>query len=214
MSCTVERGTWNAEPERSDMDLSHLRPAAGATRARKRVGRGNASGQGTTAGRGTKGQKSRSGKPLHPGFEGGQFPIYRRLAKKRGFTNRFRVEYEPVNVGDLARFTADSTVTPEALLSAGLVKHPSMPVKVLAGGELDRALTVRAHKFSAGAVEKIRAAGGRVESIEGGEAVVGHRRKGGQNGAQAEGADAPAVESESETMEAEAGRGSGDSDTE
>ena len=192
------------------MDLSQLRPAAGATRERKRVGRGNASGQGTTAGRGTKGQKSRSGKPLHPGFEGGQFPIYRRLAKKRGFTNRFRVEYEPVNVGDLARFAADSTVTPEALLSAGLVKHSSMPVKVLAGGELDHALTVRAHKFSAGAVEKIVAAGGRAESLEGGEAVVGHRRKGGQNGAQAEAADAAA----GEAAESEAGRGDGDSSTE
>ena len=168
------------------MDLSQLRPAAGATRERKRVGRGNASGQGTTAGRGTKGQKSRSGKPLHPGFEGGQFPLYRRLAKKRGFTNRFRTEYEAVNVGDLARFEAETTITPELLRRTGLVKHASLPVKILSDGELDHALTVRVHKFSSAAAEKIRAAGGRAESLEGGDAVVGVRRRGGRNGAQAE----------------------------
>jgi len=217
------------------MDLSQLRPAAGATRERKRIGRGNASGQGTTAGRGTKGQKSRSGKPLHPGFEGGQFPLYRRLAKKRGFTNRFRTEYEPVNVGELARFEANATVTHEMLLGAGLVKHPSMPVKVLSGGELDRALTVRAHKFSAAAAEKIRAAGGRAESLEGGDAVVGVKRRGGRNGAQADTGEADAAEAtetataqadtgqarsgrtkatETETTETETARGNGDSDTE
>lgn len=140
-----------------------LKPAPGATRGRKRVGRGNASGKGTTAGKGTKGQKSRSGKPNHPGFEGGQSPLYRRLARKRGFVNRTRVEYEPVNVGALAQFDANSVVTPDALLAAGLVKHPRMPVKVLADGELGVALTVRAHRFSAAARQKIEAAGGRVE---------------------------------------------------
>jgi large subunit ribosomal protein L15 len=149
------------------MDLSQLRPAAGSTHKKKRIGRGNASGKGTTAGKGTKGQKSRSGKPNHPGFEGGQFPLYRRLARKRGFINRFRVEYEPVNVGELARFEANTTVTPELFVSSGLVKHSGMPVKVLATGELDRALTVRAHKFSAAARQKIEAAGGRVEELGG-----------------------------------------------
>jgi large subunit ribosomal protein L15 len=162
------------------MDLSKLRPAPGAVRGRKRIGRGNASGQGTTAGKGTKGQKSRSGKPNHPGFEGGQFPLYRRLARKRGFINRFRVEYEAVNVGDLARFDANATVTPDSLAGVGLVKHhPRLPVKVLAEGELDKALTVRAHKFSAAAKDKIEAAGGRIESLNGDEAAVGQRKKSG-----------------------------------
>lgn len=149
------------------MDLSQLKPAAGATRDRKRVGRGNASGHGTTAGRGTKGQKSRSGKPNHPGFEGGQSPLYRRLARQRGFINRARVEYEPVNVGALARFAANAVVTPETLRGAGLVKRSRLPVKVLASGEIDRALTVRAHRFSAAARQKIEAAGGRVEELSG-----------------------------------------------
>ena len=159
------------------MNLSNLRPAPGATRPRKRVGRGNASGQGTTAGRGTKGAKSRSGKGTGAGFEGGQFPLYRRMARKRGFINQFRVEYEPVNLGDLAAFDANTVVTPELLAGAGITKqHPRLPVKVLATGELDRALTVRAHKFSAAAIEKIQAAGGRAESLEGGEAAVGRKR--------------------------------------
>ena len=149
------------------MDLTDLKPAPGATHKRKRVGRGNASGKGTTAGKGTKGQKSRSGKPNHPGFEGGQFPLYRRLARKRGFINRFRTEYEAVNVGELAAFDANSEVTPELLVARGIVKHPRLPVKVLADGDLDRALTVRAHKFSAAARQKIEAAGGRVEELGG-----------------------------------------------
>ena len=149
------------------MDLSKLKPAPGARRARKRVGRGNASGTGTTAGRGTKGQKSRSGKGLHPGFEGGQFPLYRRLARKRGFINPTRVEYEPVNVGELGRFDANAVVTPEALRAARLVKHPKMPVKVLATGALEKPLTVRAHRFSAAARQKIEAAGGRAEDLSG-----------------------------------------------
>jgi large subunit ribosomal protein L15 len=149
------------------MDLSDLKPAAGATHKRKRVGRGNASGKGTTAGKGTKGQKSRSGKPNHPGFEGGQFPLYRRLARKRGFINAFRTEYEPVNVGELAIFDASTEVTPELLIARGLVKRPKRPVKVLADGELDRPLTVRAHKFSAAAKQKIEAAGGSVEELSG-----------------------------------------------
>lgn len=149
------------------MELHDLRPAAGSTRPRKRIGRGNASGTGTTAGRGQKGQNSRSGKPNHPGFEGGQYPLYRRLARKRGFVNHFRVEYQPVNVGELAGFAAGSTVTPAMLTAAGLVKRPSRPVKVLATGELTAALTVQAHKFSAAAKAKIEAAGGRAEELGG-----------------------------------------------
>lgn len=149
------------------MDLSKLKPAPGSTKERKRVGRGNASGQGTTAGKGQKGQKSRSGKPNHVGFEGGQFPLYRRMARKRGFVNRLRTEYEPVNVGELAAFSGDAPVTPELMLAAGLVKRPTMPVKILATGEVTAALTVRAHKFSAAARQKIEAAGGRVEELGG-----------------------------------------------
>ena len=150
------------------MDLSQLKPAPGASRERKRIGRGNASGQGTTAGKGQKGQMTRSGKK-HPwrGFEGGQLPLFRRVARKRGFVNPTRVEYEPVNVGDLAKFDANTEITPESLTSAGLLKHPKKPVKVLATGDLDRALTVRAHRFSAAARQKIEAAGGRVEELGG-----------------------------------------------
>jgi large subunit ribosomal protein L15 len=151
------------------VDLSQLKPAPGAKRERKRVGRGNASGQGTTAGKGQKGQMTRSGKK-HPwrGFEGGQLPLFRRLARKRGFVNPTRVEYEPVNVGDLARFDANAIITPESLVAAGLLKHhPKLPVKVLASGELDRALTVRAHRFSAAAKQKIEAAGGTAEALGG-----------------------------------------------
>ncbi len=171
------------------MDLSQLKPAPGATRERKRIGRGNASGQGTTAGKGTKGQQSRSGKKQpYRGFEGGQARLYRKLARKRGFINQFRVEYEPVNLSDLAKFDANTVVTPEALATAGVVKHhPRLPVKVLATGDLTKALTVRAHKFSAAAKEKIEAAGGRVESLDGAEAAVGRRKvSGAANDAQAE----------------------------
>jgi large subunit ribosomal protein L15 len=176
------------------VDLSQLKPAAGAVRERKRVGRGNASGKGTTAGKGTKGQQSRSGKKQpYRGFEGGQARLYRKLARKRGFINQFRVEYEPINVGDLARFDAQAVVTPDELAGAGLIKHhPRLPVKVLAGGELDKALTVRAHKFSSAAKEKIEAAGGRIEALDGAEAVVGRKRTGGANGATA----IPAAEAE------------------
>jgi large subunit ribosomal protein L15 len=144
-----------------------LRPPAGAKHKRKRVGRGNASGHGTYSGRGVKGQKARSGPGLRIGFEGGQLPLIRRLSRKRGFTNIFRVEYAEVNVGNLAsRFAAGSEVTPEALVGAGVIKNVKKPVKVLGQGELESALTVRAHKFSATARQKIEAAGGKTEVIE------------------------------------------------
>ena len=144
-----------------------LLPPAGAKHKRKRVGRGNASGHGTYSGRGVKGQKARSGPGLRIGFEGGQLPLIRRMSRKRGFTNIFRVEYAEVNLGSLAsRFPAGSEVTPEALVGAGVIKNLKKPVKVLGQGELERALTVRAHKFSATARQKIEAAGGKTEVIE------------------------------------------------
>ncbi len=148
------------------MDISKLRPAKGATHARKRIGRGNASGQGTYAGKGLKGQKARSGPMPYPGFEGGQWPLVRKIAK-RGFTNPFKVIYEEVKVSDLAAFAAGSEVGPEALIAAGIVKRPRRPVKVLSNGELDHALTVRVHKATAQARQKIEAAGGTVQLIGG-----------------------------------------------
>ena len=144
-----------------------LRPPAGAKHKRKRVGRGNGSGHGTYSGRGVKGQKARSGPGLRIGFEGGQLPLIRRMSRKRGFTNIFRVEYAEVNLGSLAsRFPAGSEVTPEGLVGAGVIKNLKKPVKVLGQGDLEGALTVRAHKFSATARQKIEAAGGKTEVIE------------------------------------------------
>src|SRR3972149_8956675 len=144
-----------------------LRPPAGAKHKRKRVGRGNASGHGTYSGRGLKGQKARSGARIRPGFEGGQLSLIRRMSRKRGFTNIFRVEYEEVNLRTLtSRFPAGSEVTPEALVGAGVIKNLKKPVKVLGQGDLEGALTVRAHKFSATARQKIEAAGGKTEVIE------------------------------------------------
>jgi large subunit ribosomal protein L15 len=133
--------------------------------AKKRVGRGQGSGNGKTAGRGHKGQKSRSGYKFKRGFEGGQMPLHRRVPK-RGFHNPFRVEYEVVNLDTLAaRFDAGAVITPELLLEHGLTSGANRLVKVLARGEVDKALTVRAHKFSGKAAEKIAAAGGKAEAI-------------------------------------------------
>ena len=146
------------------MDLSDLKPPAGAKHSKKRVGRGQGSGNGHTAGRGHKGAKSRSGFKFKRGFEGGQMPLHRRLPK-RGFHNPFRVEFEVVNIDTLAeRFDAGTVVTPEALVEAGLVTG-NHPVKVLARGEVSKALTIRAHKFSGKAAEKIAAAGGQAEAL-------------------------------------------------
>ena len=148
------------------MDLSNLKPPKGAKHARKRVGRGQGSGHGVTAGRGEKGAKSRSGFKRKRGFEGGQMPLHRRLPK-RGFRNPFRTEYAVVNLDTLAeRFEAGAVVTPEALRERGLLTGGAdLMVKVLARGDLDKALTVRAHKFSGKAAEKIAAAGGAAEAI-------------------------------------------------
>jgi len=147
------------------MDLSNLRPPKGAKHAKKRVGRGHGSGTGKTAGRGHKGAQSRSGYKSKRGFEGGQMPLHRRVPK-RGFVNPFRVEYVVVNLDTIAaRFEAGAEVTPETLRGAGLVKRGTAPVKVLARGDVTKALTIRAHKFSGKAAEKIAAAGGTAEVL-------------------------------------------------
>jgi large subunit ribosomal protein L15 len=153
------------------MDLTNLKPPKGAKHSKKRVGRGQGSGNGVTAGRGEKGAKSRSGFHHKRGFAGGQMPLHRRVPK-RGFFNPFRVEYAVVNLDDLAeRFEAGTVVTPELLRELGLVKGAGdQPVKVLARGEVAKALTVRAHKFSGKAAEKIAAAGGKAEPIVAAEA--------------------------------------------
>jgi len=143
-----------------------LSPAPGSKRSRKRVGRGDGSGHGTYSGRGSKGQKSRAGFKMRPGFEGGQLPIIKRLPEKRGFTNTRRVEYNEVNLVRLNRFEAQSEVTPEKLLEAGIVKSLRRPIKILAQGEIGHPLVVKANKFSAQAKAKIEAAGGKAEVIE------------------------------------------------
>ena len=146
------------------MDLSNLKPPAGSSKNRKRVGRGHGSGTGKTSGKGHKGQKSRSGAKIRPGFEGGQMPLQRRLPK-RGFTNIFRKDYVLVKVGDMARFEAGTVVDPEKMVEVGMIKNLKKPVKVLSDGELSVAVTIKAHKFSKAAQEKIAAAGGTVETI-------------------------------------------------
>jgi len=147
------------------MSLSNLRPPKGAKHAKKRVGRGQGSGQGAQAGRGHKGAKSRSGWKKKRGFEGGQMPLHRRVPK-RGFHNPFRDEYDVVNLDTLAeRFDAGVEVTPDLLREHGLVGRQGL-VKVLGRGDISKALTVRAHKFSGKAAEKIAAAGGRAETVQ------------------------------------------------
>jgi len=147
--------------------LHNLKPAQGSTHRRKRVGRGPGSGLGKTSGRGEKGQKSRSGFARKPGFEGGQMPLHRRVPK-RGFSNHpFRKEFATVNLGRLDTFEAGTIVTPELLLKMGVVKRLRHGLKVLADGELTKALTVHAHRFSGKAKERIAALGGKIEVIEG-----------------------------------------------
>jgi len=149
------------------MKLHELGPDAGAKRPRKRKGRGIAAGQGKTAGYGTKGQNARAGRGGKLYFEGGQLPLVRRLAYKRGFRNPRRVEYAVVNVGDLAaKFEADSVVDRTALEQAGLIRANDLPVKVLGDGKLDRALTLRVDAASESALAKIEAAGGVVELLK------------------------------------------------
>ena len=147
------------------MGLHDLKPAHGSTHSKKRVGRGHGSGQGAQAGRGHKGAQSRSGFKFKRGFEGGQMPLHRRVPK-RGFHNPFRTEYAVVNLDLLAdRFEAGTVVTPELLRERGLIHSTRQPIKVLARGDVSKKLTVRAHKFSGKAAEKIAAAGGTVEVL-------------------------------------------------
>lgn len=149
------------------IDASELQPASGSVRSRKRVGRGNGSGHGTYSGRGMKGQKARSGKKApYDQFEGGQFPTARRYHVMRGFNNKWRVPYQPVNLSDLDRFADGATVTPEALLAAGVLRHLREPVAILGGGELTRKLVISAHKFSKSAAASIESAGGAITTLE------------------------------------------------
>jgi large subunit ribosomal protein L15 len=159
-----------------DVRLDRLSPRPGAKRKRKRVGRGIGSGTGKTSGRGQKGIGARAGGGVRPGYQGGQMPVYMQQGKLRGSNRKmsmpmgpFRTHSVPVNVGRLSIFEAGATVDVEALVARGLVKNNAnrgYPVKILAGGEIDRALTVRAHAVSAAARAKIEAAGGTVELIE------------------------------------------------
>jgi large subunit ribosomal protein L15 len=145
------------------MKLHHLRPAEGSKKRKIRVGRGEAGRRGKTAGRGTKGTKARN--TVRPGFEGGQTPLQRRLPKLRGFKNRNKEVFAVINVERLNEFDAGTDVTIEVLRASGMVKHRGR-VKVLGEGEIDRGLTVHAHRFSNSAIEKINAAGGSVEIVE------------------------------------------------
>ncbi|HWP23929.1 MAG TPA: 50S ribosomal protein L15 [Candidatus Binatia bacterium] len=146
------------------MRLDELKPAVGSSKKRKRVGRGDGSGHGKTSGRGHKGQGARSGGNIQPGFEGGQMPLQRRLPK-RGFHNPFRIENAVVNLKQLETFAAGAEVTPESLRERGLLSGKHRRVKILGEGSLSKALTVKAHGFSAKAKEKIEAAGGKAELI-------------------------------------------------
>ena len=143
-----------------------LSAPAGSRHPRKRVGRGTGSGHGTFSGRGCKGQKARTGNnKVRPGFEGGQLPLIKRLPRKRGFTNIFRVEYTTVNTSDLNKLESGSEVTAAILKAAGIIKTIEHPIKILGDGEIDRPLTVKANKFSASAKAKIEKAGGKVEEV-------------------------------------------------
>lgn len=146
------------------MKLHELKACEGATRSRKRRGRGTATGQGTTGGRGMNGQKSRSGGGTRLGFEGGQMPLYRRIPK-RGFTNIWATQYTEVNVETLNRFEAGTEVTQKLLEEEGIIKQVKDGIKILGRGQLDKGITVKANKFSKSAVEKIEAAGGKAEVI-------------------------------------------------
>lgn len=146
------------------MELNTLRPALGSTKNRKRIGRGIGSGHGKTATKGHKGQKARSGGSIKPGFEGGQMPLQRRLPK-RGFRPLDRNEFVLINLQQLDIFEAGSCVDREAMDAKGILKKSDLPVKVLANGDITKALTVKADKFSKSAIDKIQAAGGTVEEL-------------------------------------------------
>ncbi|MBN6889687.1 large subunit ribosomal protein L15 [Cytobacillus horneckiae] len=146
------------------MKLHELKPAEGSRQERKRKGRGIGSGNGKTAGKGHKGQNARSGGGVRPGFEGGQTPLFQRLPK-RGFTNINRKEYAVVNLDALNRFEDGAEISPELLIETGVVSNEKAGIKILAKGNVEKKLTVKAHKFSAAAKEAIEAAGGKAEVI-------------------------------------------------
>ena len=147
------------------MKLNSMYPAEGATKNRKRIGRGTSSGTGKTARKGHKGQNARSGGGVRPGFEGGQLPLFRRLPK-RGFSNaKFKTEYAIINLSDLNKFENDTVITPELLKEMGLVKNQIDGIKVLGNGTLEKKLTIKAHKFSSVAKEQIEKLGGKAEVI-------------------------------------------------
>jgi len=148
------------------MNLHNLAPAPGSKKRRKRIGRGPGSGHGKTATKGHKGILARSGGGKRPGFEGGQMPLVRRLPKF-GFTNPSRIEYSIVNLKSFEHWTGEGTITPQAMVDAGLIKRKRLPIKILGVGELKKSLIVQAHKFSKSAEAKIQATGGRVEVIGG-----------------------------------------------
>ncbi len=147
------------------MHENDLRSPAGSRKRRRRVGRGNSSGRGTYAGKGMKGQKSRSGGGVRASFEGGQLSLVKRLPHKRGFKNLFRVEYEPVNLSSLVDLPAGSEVSPESLREQGIIRSVKKPIVILADGEIEQPLTVRAHRVSRTAREKIEAAGGTIDTL-------------------------------------------------
>jgi large subunit ribosomal protein L15 len=145
------------------MHENEIASSRGARRKSRRIGRGNGSGHGTYSGRGLKGQNARSGGGVRPFFEGGQLPLVKRMPHKRGFTNRFRVEYTGVNVGRLEIFPEGAEITSAKLLEAGIIRKKNRPVKILGGGDCTRPFTVRVDKVTSAAQAKIEAAGGRVE---------------------------------------------------
>jgi len=203
--------------------LHELRPAEGSHRDRKRVGRGEGSGNGKTSGRGQKGQKSRSGSHrMRAGFEGGQMPLYMRLGKLRGPNHRksmpmgpFRTYTTPVNVRDLERFDAGVEVTPDLLKAAGVVRTLRHPVKILGDGELSRGLTVHAHAFSRRAAELIEGAGGKAVVIGGGAAVDEPKpKKKAAAKPKPEPAEEPAAEAEADAPEADALEADAEAETE
>ena len=153
------------------MRQDELSPSPGSRKRRKRIGRGDGSGHGTYSGRGCKGQKSRSGHKIRPGFEGGQLPLIKRLPRKRGFVNIFRIEYSIVNLDKLNIFEPGSEVTPEKLVAAGIVKSLNYPIKILAEGDINHPLVVKANKFSATAKTRLEAVGGK--AVEVGHAEAG-----------------------------------------
>jgi large subunit ribosomal protein L15 len=208
-----------AEETQAAPGLHELRPADGSHRDRKRIGRGEGSGNGKTSGRGQKGQKSRAGSHrMRPGFEGGQMPLYMRLGKLRGPNNRksmpmgpFRTHTTPVNVRDLERFDAGVEVTPDLLKAAGVIKSLRHPVKILGDGELTHGVTVHAHAFSRSAAELIKAAGGTVVVIGGEpEPVAPRKRKAKPAAAPEPEAETPAADDAPAAEAAEAQADAGD----